>query len=411
MNLKKASLVIAGALVAFAADVYACSSAVISGKITPDGRPLLWKQRDTGAEQNSVKYYKGGKHSFIGIVNSKAKNPTEVWMGTNDAGFSIMNTQSYNLVPPKGDEDMGPANGNVMRHALEICSSVADFKHFLDTLSRPTMISANFGVIDAYGEGGYFEVGHETYKFFDVNDPAVAPCGYIARTNYSFSGKVHEGMGYVRFITENAELMRVAGTGEITPQWIFKTLARSYKNDMLGIDLRDGRFNKPHTTGWFLDKDFIAREMTASSCVVQGVKKGEKAELTTMWTILGFPPASVAVPLWVKDGDKLPVQVVNDSKTHLSPLCERVVKLKKSVFSYDQGGGTSMYFNWEKLYNLQGTGIMQVLEPVEDYVFEIATPVIENWRKKGSIDSKEMQTLYGQIDAVIVEKYKELFDM
>ena len=136
MNLKKASLVIAGALVAFAADVYACSSAVIAGKITPDGRPLLWKQRDTGAEQNSVKYYKGGKHSFIGIVNSKAKNPTEVWMGTNDAGFSIMNTQSYNLVPPKGDEDMGPANGNVMRHALEICSSVADFKHFLDTLSR-----------------------------------------------------------------------------------------------------------------------------------------------------------------------------------------------------------------------------------------------------------------------------------
>ena len=70
-----------------------------------------------------------------------------------------------------------------------------------------------------------------------------------------------------------------------------------------------------------------------------------------------------------------------------------------------------MYFNWEKLYNLQGTGIMQVLEPVEDYVFEIATPVIENWRKKGSIDTKEMQTLYGQIDAVIVEKYKELFDM
>ena len=141
------------------------------------------------------------------------------------------------------------------------------------------------------------------------------------------------------------------------------------------------------------------------------VKKGEGAALTTMWTILGFPPASVAVPLWVKDGDKLPVQVVNDSKTHLSPLCERVVKLKKSVFSYDQGGGTSMYFNWEKLYNLQGTGIMQVLEPVEDYVFEIATPVIENWRKKGSIDTKEMQTLYGQIDAVIVEKYKELFDM
>jgi hypothetical protein len=117
------------------------------------------------------------------------------------------------------------------------------------------------------------------------------------------------------------------------------------------------------------------------------------------------------VPLWVKDGDKLPQQVVNDSKTNLSPLCERVVKLKKSVFSYDQGGGTSMYFNWEKLYNLQGTGIMQVLEPVEDQVFDMSMPVIEQWRKKGSVDSKEMMALYGQIDALIVEKYKELFDM
>jgi hypothetical protein len=54
---------------------------------------------------------------------------------------------------------------------------------------------------------------------------------------------------------------------------------------------------------------------------------------------------------------------------------------------------------------------MQVLEPVEDQVFDMSMPVIEQWRKKGSVDSKEMMALYGQIDALIVEKYKELFDM
>ena len=67
-----------------------CTSAVISGRATPDGRPLLWKHRDTDFLQNSVKYFKGEKYSFIGIVNSSAKHPTEVWMGTNSAGFSIM---------------------------------------------------------------------------------------------------------------------------------------------------------------------------------------------------------------------------------------------------------------------------------------------------------------------------------
>ena len=31
------------ACICMASPVWACSSAVISGKITPDGRPLLWK--------------------------------------------------------------------------------------------------------------------------------------------------------------------------------------------------------------------------------------------------------------------------------------------------------------------------------------------------------------------------------
>lgn len=53
----------------------ACTSAVISGKATADGRPLLWKNRDTDHLQNSVKYFAGGRYAFIGIVNSRAKHP------------------------------------------------------------------------------------------------------------------------------------------------------------------------------------------------------------------------------------------------------------------------------------------------------------------------------------------------
>lgn len=48
----------------------ACTSAVISGKVTPDGRPLLWKNRDTDFLQNSVRYFSGGRHSFIAVVNT-----------------------------------------------------------------------------------------------------------------------------------------------------------------------------------------------------------------------------------------------------------------------------------------------------------------------------------------------------
>lgn len=51
-------------------------------------------------------------------------------------------------------------------------------------------------------------------------------------------------------------------------------LSRSFANPLLGIDLKSGDFNRPKTTGWFVDQDFIARSSTASSVVVQGVKEG-----------------------------------------------------------------------------------------------------------------------------------------
>lgn len=249
----------------------ACTSAVISGKIPPpDGRPLLWKNRDTDFPQNSVKYFKGERYPFIAIVNSVADNPSEVWMGTNSAGFSLMNTQSYNLVEIKPGEERGEANGRVMRRALEVCATVEDFCHFLDTLAKPSLIEANFGAIDVKGGAAMFEVDYYKYVMYDANNPKDAPCGYIARTNFSFSGQVNEGAGYVRFMQEDRMLLPASATGRITPQWIFNELSRSFANPLLGIDLKTGEFNRPKTTGWFVDQDFIARSSTASSVVVQG---------------------------------------------------------------------------------------------------------------------------------------------
>ncbi len=389
----------------------ACTSAVISGKITPDGRPLLWKNRDTGFEQNAVKYFTSGKYPFVGVVNCDVDEPDEIWIGTNSEGFSIMNTQSYNLVKIKPGEERGAANGRVMKRALEVCATVDDFKVFLDTLAKPSLIEANFGVIDARGGAAMFEVGYHDYVMFDANNPKDAPCGYIARTNYSFSGELNKGAGYVRYMTEEKHRLRECATGAITPSWILATLARSFENGMLGIDLRSGMYNKPHTSGWFLDKDFIARESTASSVVVQGVKEGENPELTTMWTILGYPPASVVVPVWVKGGENLPVNVIRDGKTKVSPLCDRVVTLKNRVFSYSQGMGTGDYFNWEMLYNPSGTGYMQLLEPVEKEMFAITAPVLEQWRRDGRINLKQQKQLYGQADALINAKYAELFGL
>lgn len=390
----------------------ACTSAVISGKITPDGRPLLWKHRDTDFERNNVKHFKGGLYSFIGIVNSADDDPREVWIGTNEKGFSIMNTQSYNLVEAKPGEERGEANGRIMFRALEVCATVEDFKTFLDTIPKPSFIEANFGVIDAGGEGGMFEVDHYKYAYYDVNNPKDAPNGYIARTNYSFSGKVNEGGGYVRFMQEDKILMPASATKEITPAWIFSELSRSFANPLLGVDLKSGEFNRPKGTGWFVDQDFIARRSTASSVVIQGVKSGEHPSLTTMWTVLGYPPVSVAIPVWAKGSDdQLPVLLKRNKKTKSAKLCEKTIALRDNVFAYNQGMGSNRYFNWELLYNAAQKGYMQVLAPVEEEIFRRTNEELERWRKKGKLNLKQAYDLYTEIDQFVTRKYDELFGL
>ena len=403
-----------GLLAALTAEpVLACTSAVVSGKVTPDGRPLLWKNRDTDYLRNHVAYIKGEKYNFIADVNS-ANFPAlkEAWMGTNSVGFALMNTQSYNLVEVKDGEERGAANGRIIYRALEVCATVEDFCHFLDTISKPSDIEANFGVIDAQGGAAMFEVDYHKYVMYDANNPKDAPYGYIARTNFSFAGKVNEGAGYVRYMEADQVLMKASATGSITPQFIFNDLSRSFRNRMLDIDLRSGAYNRPQASGWFVDQDFIPRSSTSCSVVVQGVKPGEKAELTTMWTLLGYPPTGIAVPLWVKDAGKLLPGMVRFGKEYEAALLsDWSLRLADRVFSYKQGMGTGRYLNWERLYSPEkGDGYMTAITAAEDEVFRTTKPLLEEWYKKGSLDIQAIPKLYDELESSIRMIYQSLLE-
>ncbi len=392
--------------------VLACTSAVVSGKVTPDGRPLLWKNRDTDFMRNHIDYVKGEKYDFIAVVNSDNAYLKEAWMGTNSAGFALMNTQSYNLVDVKDGEERGAANGRIIYRALEVCATVEDFCHFLDTISKPSYIEANLGVIDAKGGAVMFEVDYQEYIMYDANNPKDAPYGYVARTNFSFAGKVNEGAGYVRYMEADQVLMKASATGSITPQFFFNDLSRSFRNRMLDIDLRNGAYNRPQASGWFVDQDFIPRSSTSCSVVVQGVKPDEKAELTTMWTLLGYSPTGIAIPLWVKSADKLLPELVRFSKEcKAAPLSDWSLRLADRVFSYKQGMGTGRYLNWERLYSPEkGDGYMTTLTSVEDEVFRTTKPLLEEWRKKGSLDTQAIPKLYEELDASIRMIYQSLLE-
>lgn len=373
---------------------FACTSAIFTGKATPDGRPLLWKHRDTGELNNRIDYYPAGGdiiYSFIGLVNSPV-GKGEIWTGTNSEGFSIMNTASYNLQSVKSD--IVDREGTVMYKALATCRNLSDFEKMLDNMPRPIGVEANFGVIDAEGGAAYYEVNNTDWVKFDVNDPDVAPDGYMVYTNFSNSGRENKGSGYMRYQTASAIFSEAYEKGtEITPQWIFNNLSRSYRHDFLGIDLSKDENAAPK--GWFTDSDFIPRRITSASIVVKGVKKGENPDLTVMWTVLGYPPCSVAVPLFVKGGEQMPSYMTSNDPKGNSKLCDIALSRREEIFSVHRGNGNN-YFNFGKVKEY-----MEMLSPVENEIFSKFVPFMEKQYGKGSLNVKQLVRYYESLPSIV----------
>ena len=311
----------------------ACTSAVISGRATKSGRPLLWKHRDTGTEWNHIEHLQGKRFAFTGLVNSADEERKEVWAGANERGFAIMNTASYNM-KPDSLKYLPEREGEIMKQALGECATVAEFEEFLKNMPQPCALETNFGVIDAEGGAAYFEVWDYGYTKYDANDAAQYPNGYIIRSNYSFSGAQDEGMGYIRY--QNAEylLHKAYATGALSAEWIFSSASRSFYHAILGNDALSSSPN-----GWAVDQDFIPRNSSSASVVVEGVRKGENPDATTIWSVIGYPPCSYAVAAWVKAKDEI-ADVIAAADNGRSAVNRLAVALKREVFPISRGNGS-----------------------------------------------------------------------
>ena len=376
----------------------ACTSIIISGKATPDGRPLMWKHRDTGAANNHIVYFDEGGYRFLGLVNSSKKGSRAVWNGTNETGFSIMNTASYNL---KDDDVKGMGReGTVMRKALTVCKTVDDFAHFLDTLPRPMRVEANFGIIDAYGGAAYYETNNTSYYKKDVNDPNLAPDGYLVYTNFSFEGRKDEGYGYIRYESAKKIFADIYPQG-LTPRSIFQEVSHSFYHSLFRKDMKEEK-----NTEWQLEQDLIPRFESTASIVIQGVKKGMNPELTTMWTELGYPPTAIALPLWVKLGEKQPELVLYSPQFKTAPLCYFATLLKTQAYPIHRGNGQK-YIHWSELWNAQGTGYMQTLMPVWNEIYDLFARHQAEWEQKG-LDVETINRLYQEAEEKIKPAYYRL---
>lgn len=392
---------------------FSCTIAVISGKYTADGRPLLWKNRDTWAVNNKIMFFHGEKYDFIALVNSHDKSGKSVWIGVNSAGFAIMNSASYNLNLGDTVKQSG-LEGHLMKKALSTCATVEDFENLLKSLPKPTRLEANFGVIDANGGAALFELSNYKYVKFDANDPKVAPFGYIIRGNYSFTGKFGpESSGYIRYNTVNELFYNAVATNSMNAKFIIQDVTRELYNSLTKDDLYKKFRNIPENTPtftWF--HDFVPRRLSASSVVIQGVKKGENPALATMWAVVGFPLTSIVVPLWVDGQNDLPQIVKYDPKFNDSPVCHAALLLKKQVFPIRWGKYASKYYiNINALVNANNTGIIQKIRPYENQIFYKANNMMQNWYKNQKPDKQQIKSFYNWIDNFVRTMYKKEFNI
>ena len=337
----------------------ACTSAIIGGELTPDGRPLLWKHRDTSTIDNKVEYVAPSAEGFgyTGLFNANDRDLKECWTGFNSEGFAIMNTASYNLKDDKVPEKDMDKEGLVMTKALRSCATVDDFARLLDSLPRPMGVEANFGVIDATGAGAYFETNNHSYIRINLED---SPEHMLVRTNYSHCGRPNEGYGFVREANALHLLAPVAAKREVTPEFLTETVSRSFYHSLMDKDMAEGLED-----GWVIDQDFIPRYKSCATIVIEGcipsgkdVSKGAGKDYV-MWTGLGYPPCADIYP--VTEGpegvhpDLRGIQPNGHSKA--SDVSR---KRRDEVFPKHYGNGDK-YIRLSRLRNAEGTGYLQTI--------------------------------------------------
>lgn len=332
----------------------ACSSLIASGKATVSGRPILWKHRDTSAKNNYLYRVEadslaGRKYGFVGLFNgADSLVLDEAWMGMNDAGFAIMNTVAYNL--PENDPEWIDREGYVMALALGTCSTVDDFAELLDNLPRPMGVRTDFGVIDASGNGAYFETDDLGYTRFNLAD---APGGVMIRTNYAYSGEPDKGLGYIRHDNVEAILAAEIATGSITPASLTDGVSRSFYNSLMGYDaLAIG-------DTWTVDQDFVPRHSSTASIAIEGILPGETPDRIMMWANVAYPPCSHTVAVTLTE---IPFEVGPNSELGAySPAGLEASERMKAVFPVQRGNG-------QKYINLD------VLRPIleEEYSISLA---------------------------------------
>ncbi len=162
---------------------------------------------------------------------------------------------------------------------------------------------------------------------FDADDD---PHGCLIRTNYSKSGELDGGYGYIRYDNAVHILGDAICKGTLTPELFTEGASRSFYHSLLGRDVADDNCS------WTVDQDFIPRYTSTAAIVIEGVCCEDDAHLAVMWTAIGYPPCAIVQPVTV---NSVPQGLRPTLPGFRSPDCDEALARKAQAFPLVRGNG------------------------------------------------------------------------
>jgi hypothetical protein len=352
---------------ASASEVQDCTAAAIAPAATANHRAMLWKNRDTGELSNRVIFVKESPYSYLSVVNRNETSGSIVWAGINTEGFAIINTASYNLARVDGTVGATDgAEGFIMGTALRKCATVEDFEALLNAEKGPGLnVTANFSVVDATGKAVLFETNSKGFAKYDANE---TPEKYVLMTNFSRSGKVNAGAGYLRF-DRAVELMKRVPAGTLSPELIFRDFSRDTGHVLLrSLTYPEFKQHPASENLWMHNRYTINRSDTACAIVLVSRDPSDPASKPMMWILPGEPLTAIALPLWPEAGST-PAPFWKGEKE--APIWAETLRIKRIIRPfYPDIPEKKEYMEIAKVDNKEGTGYLPRFLATERDVFK-----------------------------------------
>jgi hypothetical protein len=367
-----------------------CTIGIFTGSATTDGRPIIWKNRDvTNAVQKFCFFPRtvfSGETTFAYIANTYSPDTTKAFMGLNETGFVIINSNTYNLNDTQKD---GVDDGAIIRYALEKCRTIYDFEHILDMTSIQGRRDCwNFGAIDAYGNGAMYECGNFGYTKYDVHDTLNEGDGILLRATFSLSGGDSLD-GFSRYKRATQLVTKRIRIQPVDVQFVLQTLSRDLANPIADpYPLPYNGVQNGHPAGFILSHNVtITRDVTRSLMIVKGVAPGENPALSTMYVMLGPPVLSVAYPLWV-ESHCIPQALNYGTEV---PMYTQVMARHAKLYPLS---GDNPYINSRYLVGKNGVGLYTYTIPLETSILNTVENYVDSWRLEfpGQREIAQVQT-------------------